>query len=236
MRGIYTLKDGNRIAAYLWSEFLDGEFYRGETDVVPIKKDKFLHDGKDRKVKVEEDGSFMWGSEKIYLKDFEADTVPVMAQRIKKAVEENDRWQVSEDEILATFLKYADDVIILADMPRFTTIIPMVGIGLTGDETMRVACVLSEDRYKKSSWHYKITLTPNDLQDKAMVASEHLYFGDFCSMLFRGNCELVSKAGYLTYLLQMSAAKAAKGKKGRSSIFSTKFYSKNFFNVDFTAK
>ena len=205
MEAIYNLKNGKRIAAYMWQEFLEGKFYRGETTVREIDKNSFRVIGDSKTVKVKEDengGFFIWDGEKIYLKDFYADEVDVMAARIQECVEKKDRWLVSEDEILATFLKHSEDVVLLCDMPIYDTYFSQWGIATVGDKSSTMACVLDERDYKKSEWGYKITVTPHDFVDKAFAPSEKYYFSDFCSMLVSGRCTLVRRVDYLSYLMQ----------------------------------
>ena len=206
MNAVYTLKSGNRVSAYFWSDFFKGDFRRGMVDVTPIERDSFTYAGKEKSAKIFEDYKghyFVWEGQKVYLNDFEALDVTTLSAKIKKGIENKDRWFVREDEILATFQKYSDDVVVLAEMPVFDMIIPFMGIGLTGDKTKKVACVLDDKQYEKHEWGYKIRLVPNDFKDKATVAAENYYFSDFCDMLKSGLFEVVDKSAYISYLRGM---------------------------------
>lgn len=208
MVGYYTMKDGSKISIFLYDEMLRDENWREDVFVQPVRvnaEGRIVLKDKEQKLKLFKNDTglyIMWNGQKVYIKDFDADNVHDMSVRLAKAVEANDRWAVSDDEIIATLMKYSEDVIIEADMMKREIVSPYFGISLgCPDNRASVACVLSEEMYKKSNWGYKIGLRPNDLMDQVRYGSDNYYTIDFCDMLKRGLFKLYSKADYLIKLM-----------------------------------
>ncbi len=133
------------------------------------------------------DCEFTWDGETFKFKDFEALTVDELIEKVDaaraKALATGHRPWMSEHEALCTFLKYSDNIGVIAEVECFNTVIPEMGIGLkgSGSKIARVLMVPVEDRYKKTDWHYKIDLEPYGEEYKPLVGREHPYFSDFWS-------------------------------------------------------
>lgn len=198
MNTYYTLKNGTRLEVFMWDDFFDNDIWRGFAEVTQLFDGKIYGGkrGKECKKKLfkDEKGIYIvWDSQKVYLNDFDFDTVEVMAKRISECVLKNDRWLVSDDEILATFMKDTDNVGIIMDMPAYDMICASLGFGIVGDNEQTVLCVPTEKQYKKKDWHYKFTLECELEPLRQYVASRHFYFSDFCSFLKAGHTKLVVK-------------------------------------------
>jgi hypothetical protein len=110
---------------------------------------------------------------------------------LAECVDKKDRWIISNDEILATFIKNADDIGLIVDLPLYTLKTPF-GISFTGSDTIPVLCVLSENRWQKNDWHYKITVMPDNPVYNECVANRDFYFSDLCDFLKAGYATLVN--------------------------------------------
>jgi hypothetical protein len=204
MTTVYELESGQRIGIFYYEDFEKWPCIRRSASVTPMARDSFKYEGDETEHTILHDykGNYInYQREKVYLTQYKADDVTLMASRIAEAVKANDRWMVMDDEIWATFQKYADDVVLIAPMRKYETLIPMMGIGLCSDKTRAVACVLDETRYTKDQWSYKIGFRPNDFKDRAVCAREDMYFCDFCSFLKAGKIVLLSKTQYFNYIL-----------------------------------
>ena len=106
---------------------------------------------------------------------------------------------VSEDEALATFIKYTDKIGILMPMECYTTVSPLFGIALkgTGSKIANSLMVPFEDRYQKINWSYKIDLKAYDESRYGQyIGREHPYFSDFWSSIVSGRYKLVNLDEY----------------------------------------
>ena len=204
MDAYFRLKNGEKITAYLWSEFFTNDFSRGEISVHTINKDGiWSSDEKVVPLKEDDKGAyFIWKDEKFYIKDYLADDVFTMSKRLMECVEKQDRWLVKEDEVLATLMRYSEDVVIIMELPCYETIISEMGVALMGDKTRAVGCVLDDTRYSKYEWKYKVGIVPNDFIDKATVSGRTMYFSDFVSALTSGRIIIMRRVDYMSYLMQ----------------------------------
>lgn len=201
MQAKYTLSSGARISIYFWSDYAENKDYRKFSEVRSISPDgklskrevkKPLHIDPNRGLYIEWLDKTSKKTEKVYLNEFDHIPYKQLVKKLEEGVAAHDRWIVMEDDILATFMKESDKVCILADLPKVEMVIPFMGICTLGDDTQKVICHLSEERYKKSQWHYKVTLRPDDAF-LPYVPSESYYFSDLCSMLRSGIYKLVDE-------------------------------------------
>lgn len=178
----YTLHDGQKIEVFMWSDFFENETYRSFAEVWRYVNGKRTVKPVKRPVAVDDHGIYIvWNSEKIYLNDFDFMPYEQLMAKIKEGKEKNDRWLVSDDDILATFMKESEKVMVFASMPVYNIITPF-GFALCGDKEMDIPCRLSTAQYPKERWGYKITLEP--LEDlRKVCAKQNYYFSDFCSLL-----------------------------------------------------
>lgn len=195
----YTLKDNTKLGIYIWSDFIENKTWR-EFAEVDVLDDNYLRTtNKHLDLPLHKDGNgiyVVYNGENVYLNDFDYMPYDELMRKIKECIEKKDKWIVFDDQILATFLREFEKVGIVGDMPVFDVIIPSMGIGMISDNEIEILTVLSEKRYKKLDWHYKITLVAEDESLRGIVASRDIYFGDFCDLLKSGIYRLVNKDEY----------------------------------------
>lgn len=222
MTGYYTLKEGkkkgSRISIFLWEDFLEGDTSRQFADVGFLNLSGKVYKEIKMPVFKDENGLFIVIDEEcVYLKDFEYFPIDMLIQYMSSCKLEG-RY-ISEDIILATFMKDSENIGVLCDCPMFDAIIPEMGIGLTGDTYKQILCVPTESRRSKNSWGYKITFEPEINGLKKFFASRDYYFSDFCKMLEDGSCVLVNKENYKTQQA-LNQIMTKDDKKKHISIFS----------------
>lgn len=198
MNTYYTLKNGTRLEVFMWDDFFENDTWRGFAEVTQLFDGKIYggNRGKECKKRLFKDDKgiyIVWDSQKVYLNDFDYDTVEVMVKRIAECVEKNDRWLVSDDEILATFMKDTDNVGIVMDLPAYDMVCASLGFGIVGDNEQTVLCVPTERQYDKNNWHYKLTMECEMEALRQYIPSRHFYFSDFCGSLKSGYAKLVVK-------------------------------------------
>ena len=141
----------------------------------------------------DKDATFCINGETIRVEDFIFDPIDKMIERVEEAVAKKDRWLVSEEALLATFLKETDKIGVVMDVETFDTVIPGLGFGIkSGKDRVPMLMVPAEQKYKKNNWHYKIEFTPAKEENQPFVGYEAFYFCDFCSMLTSGRARLVN--------------------------------------------
>lgn len=134
---------------------------------------------------------FFYLGKKHYLRDFDCISVDEIISLIEKEREKHSNCFMYSDELLAVMVRYSNEIGFVCNLPVFETVIPKLNMGITGEKTEKVVCKLSEKRYKKGEWGYKITLEPADENLKSVIASREFYFDDFCRILIRGDADLV---------------------------------------------
>lgn len=198
MNTYYTLNNGTRLEVFMWDDFFDNDTWRGFAEVTQLFDGKIYggNRGKECKKKLFKDDKgiyIVWDSQKVYLNDFDYQPVSVMAKLVAECVEKNDRWLVSDDEILATFLKDTDNVGVVIDLPAYDMVCGSLGFGIVGDNEQTVLCVPTERQYSKKNWHYKVTMECDLEPLRQYIPSRHFYFSDFCSFLKSGHAKLVER-------------------------------------------
>ena len=198
MNTYYTLNNGTRLEVFMWDDFFDNDTWRGFAEVTQLFDGKIYggNRGKECKKKLFKDDKgiyIVWDSQKVYLNDFDYQPVSVMAKLVAECVEKNDRWLVSDDEILATFLRDTENVGVVIDLPAYDMVCASLGFGIVGDNEQTVLCVPTERQYSKKNWHYKVTMECDLEPLRQYIPSRHFYFSDFCSLLKSGNAKLVER-------------------------------------------
>lgn len=103
---------------------------------------------------------------------------------------------VSEDLLLSAFLKQTDKVAAIVPLHKRDTLI--CGFASTcSEECINVLCIPEEDRFKKDSWHYKMTFAPAQEQQRLFAASMTTYTSDIHSLINEGVIKLVNKTEYI---------------------------------------
>lgn len=138
----------------------------------------------------------IWNNEKVYLKLFNGYTTEELIKMVNICVKKEDPWILFNDDIYAAFIANNESLGFLVDMPMFETLIPQMGIGIVGSKTTKVLCQLSEKQYKKDQWSYKVTMEPVEEKYRGVVPDKHFYFDDFCSLMKKGQIEIVNKNTY----------------------------------------
>lgn len=176
--------------------FLNGDYNLPNVSVRNIFKKGV---GKTAFKKIFEDSKgqyIIWNKEHIYLKDFDFMSIDQLIHKIDVAVKTNKHWILHEDDILASLFINSDKIGFIDELSCFETIIPQIGIGITGSKKQEVLCKLSERLYAKDRWKYKITLVPEDEKLLGVVADRTYYFSDFCNLIMRGNIRVVNLDTY----------------------------------------
>lgn len=203
MYGKYITKNGTKLEAYLWEDFLSGDTVRTTVNLRVYKEEKIYK----HIIPLYKDDNglyFKWDKEVFYLNDFIADTYEGLLMRLDKGED------VSEDEMIATFLKHSDEVRVMVNLPTFEFAIPSIGLGITGDRTLEVLCVLTENRYKKSQWAYKLEITPMNEDYKRVVPARNYYSCDFVRAVKDGRIKLTMDSAYAEYLEKYNAEQEEK--------------------------
>lgn len=201
MKGIYTLKTGEKIAVFLWNDILNNDSHRSETTYRKILPDGSYSD-KEYKLKIKYDYEklklyFVINGQKIYFEDFEFLPVDKLVEKIKNRT---DRWSVKDDELMATLIKDTDNVGIIFQLRKYETIIPYLGVAIVSDDNkQKILCIPTERYYKKSSWSYKVTLEAKDEEMRKLFSNENIYFSDLWSLIMEGKVELVNKNTYIEH-------------------------------------
>ena len=203
MYGKYITKNGVTLEVYLWEDFLRGETVRNKVDL-RVYKDDGIHKHIIPLYKDTNGLYFKWHKEIFYLNDFVADTYEELLMRLDIGED------VHEDEMIATFLKHSDEVRVMVNLPTFEFAIPSIGLGITGDRTLEVLCVLTEDRYKKSQWGDKLEITPMNEDYKRIVPARYYYSCDFVRAVKDGRIKLTTDSAYAEYLEKYNAEQEEK--------------------------
>ena len=139
-----------------------------------------------------EDPVFCHNNELIHINDFLCYPLDEIIDRLDLAAKAGDRWYVTDNQILATFLKEADKIGVEMEVSAFDMIIPELGFGIKSDKRVKTIMVPTEDGYSKDYWHYKIRFAPANKELEPVVGTEALYFSDLCSLLVSGKAKLVN--------------------------------------------
>ena len=198
MNVTYTLKNNKKIGAFLWSDFLCNQNWRRWIDIWKINDDgKKIEKEFELPVHDDENGVFIiYDGEKIYLNNYDYLPYSEVVAKVNECVEKKDAWLISNDSILATFIKETDKIGIVGKANVFDIIIPELGFGTVSDKTVKCLMIPTEKRYKKHDWHYKFTMEVYDDALRDYVANRDIYFMDFCSLLKSGYYRLVDKNEY----------------------------------------
>ena len=166
------LIDGKIVTMFLFSDMMGGKPLRDMSSVT-------TEDGVDHEVPLGNDENgmyFTFEDHKVYLNDFEHMSYEDLIDKIEEGKKKDDRWLVRDDDVLATFLKETDKVLVKTKLPAFDIVIPEIGVGLTSNNYCEVLTVPTEKRYKKKDWEYKITLEYEDKNLRTQIASQTYYY------------------------------------------------------------
>ena len=214
MNTYYTLENGTRLEIFMWEEFFKNDTWREYAEVTPLDGKIYGGNrGKECKKKLFKDDNgiyIIWEDQKVYLNNFDYDTVDVMVNRIAECVEKNDRWLVSDCEIFATFMKDTDNVGIIIDMPTYDMVFPSLSFGIVGNNEYSVLCVPTEKQYAKNRWAYKFTVECENEELRKYIPSRNFYSSDFCSLLKSGNIKIVNKDKFKEEMKKMLQEKTEK--------------------------
>ena len=196
MYATYTAPNGTTLTGYLYSDLMEGKEFRDEFIIEKINGNRINHQISKKLYKDDKLGLFFKWHDKdkpyrnngynIYLNDFNYTSASELLDKLVK----DDECYVSEDEILASFIKESDNFRFILDMPVMEIILPSMGLYLNSGDYEKTICKLSEYKYPKSKWGYKISLVPVS-EDEIKIGSRTFYFSDFVSMIKTGRVEIM---------------------------------------------
>lgn len=196
MYAFYTLKDNTKLGIFLWSDFMENKLIREFAEVDVLDENYQWTEEQNLMLPLCTDprGVYVeYNGQNVYLNDFDYIPYEKLMQKIQECIDKDELWLVSNDQILATFLRESDKVGIVGNLPVLDTILPGMRLGmLYSGKEMNVLTVLTEKRYKKPDWHYKVTLMAEDESLRGIVVSQNVYFSDLCSLLKSGHYRLVN--------------------------------------------
>lgn len=190
----YTTAKKDKLELYLYSDLLEPKTFRDKVIIRKVNnKVKSIY----KKVFTNSIGNyFYWDHQKIYFKDFDYKPAEELISYINDILNDNKLYINNKpydliDDLLCTLMKENDKINVIIKMPCIDFSIPFMGINITSDKYKEVVCKLTEKRYKKNNWEYKITLTPINENELHKVTSEDFYFSDFYSCILRGDAKLI---------------------------------------------
>jgi hypothetical protein len=224
----YTISNTTKLEIFLKNNMFSITTCDEFINVSPIYNGKY---GKSciKKVKTDNEGLYIvWNRTKVYLKNFDYNSVAIMSQKIEQYAKEHLSY-ISDDEIYATFFRDTDNVGLVVNMPIYETIFSQLDIKYTGDKVCKVLCVPTEREYSKDNWGYKITLECENKEYHSLIPSHNFYFSDLCTLLKLGNIKLVDKNSFKKIILEENKKRKIEEKKISYKI-------KSFFNANDSSK
>lgn len=193
MNMYYKLDNGCHLEIFLWSDVAEGETFRKTIEVTPFYGKTQGRSCKKELFKDDHGVYIIWNSKKIYLNEYSYYGVNELISEIEKSKIENSTHYVSNDEILATFIKCHNEIGVVLDMPAFDFIFPSFGFGSVGNKEYTVLCVPTEKHYKTTNWFYKFSLECECEELRKYIPYRDFYFSDFCSLVRQGIITIVEK-------------------------------------------
>ena len=218
MNAYYTLNNGCRLETFLWNDILKDDTFRETIEVTPIYGKKRGRTCKKKMFKDKRGVYIIWNKNKVYLNEYDFLTAEKLIAKIEKGKALNDRWYVSDDEILATFLKETNKIGIVIDMPAYDMVCPQLGIGFVGNKEYSVLCIPTEKQYSKPDWAYKFTLECECEDLRRYIPSRHFYFSDFCSFVKQGLADIVLKEEFKKDIEQKHAKQIEEENRLRNKV------------------
>lgn len=218
----YSISPTTKLQVFMYSDLLDSKLLHRDIEVTAIYNTKL---GKPCNKKLFWDNNevyIIWNRKRIYLNQFDYDTVDIMSEKIDNYINNNGKY-ISDDEICATFLKDTDNLGLIVELPIYESAILPLGIKFTGNTTHKVLCVPTEKQYKKNNWYYKFTVECENTKYRDLFPSHHFYFSDFCSLLKSGHVKMVNRDAFKKIMLQKNSERIKREKKITHKI-------KTFFN------
>lgn len=213
----YSISPTTKLQVFMYSDLLDSKLLHRDIEVTAIYNTKL---GKPCNKKLFWDNNevyIIWNRKRIYLNQFDYDTVDIMSEKIDNYINNNGKY-ISDDEICATFLKDTDNLGLIVELPIYESAILPLGIKFTGNTTHKVLCVPTEKQYKKNNWYYKFTVECENSKYRELVPSHHFYFSDFCSLLKSGQAKMVNKDNFKKMILEENHKKMIEKQKFSNKI------------------
>lgn len=190
MRRTYTLKNGEKLYTFC-SKYGGVTVYDkevGGNEVAVLEKHK------------REDGTiyFKYNGEIIEYDSFDHMTFDELLSKVEQGIKNGNRWEVYEDEALATIMRETDRVGFVMEVNCFDVVVPQFGFGVRSDRNKIKALMIPfEERWKKDDWHYKIELCAENEATREATGYETMYFSDLWSGVMSGKwIKLVDRAKY----------------------------------------
>lgn len=189
MTANYTMKNGEVLKIFLYSDMLDPKDHFMRTNATYYKKgskrENHLNIFFDEESKKK---YFIYKEEQKYFDDFDYIPYP---QLVRELNAEKSSEYISSDDILATFIKEPRSICVVAD------------IGLENDRENDFYTIVVPSSYKKEDiqwWRHKIKFVPYYEEFKDYSPYLSYYFTDFCYLLRSGVIRLVEKTSTLREL------------------------------------
>lgn len=148
--------------------------------------------------------------EVIYLDNFDYTPLSEMINKLNQCVEQKDRWIISNDEVLATFIHEKDKLGLVSTVENLGRRCVYWGdTGVTLEDSDEVLLVPFEDEYTIEDWHYKMEFRALDPVVHESVRGIRTYTDDIIDMIKMGIYRVVDKDEYLKeHPMQVEEAEA----------------------------
>lgn len=125
---------------------------------------------------------FLWNKKKININDF-------ISPSIQDIIDNKEN--MFEDDFWACIMKNNKNIAFITELYELEPTIPYFPFLIASSREKQVKCILSDERYKKEDWSYKVTLTPEDENMKNLFANKHYYLSDLWSLIKRGDVQII---------------------------------------------
>ncbi len=129
-----------------------------------------------------EDPVVSYNDEEIHLNNFEYTPYETLLARVNEGIQKKDRWLVSDNTMLETCMKQPEKFGIVTEVTPYDVVTP-IGIRFKSDRYWCEVLMhpVETEQYKKSDWHYKMTLSPVMEQLQEIFGTETTYTQDIFS-------------------------------------------------------
>ena len=133
---------------------------------------------------------FVYNDEEIDLFSFEYTPIDELIEKISNHRADNEIF-ISDDEVIATFIKEADKVAIKMNVSLLENYFGIVFI--SSDPDHKCFMIPDEYRFKKDQWYYKIDLKPLYNEYDKVVSRETYYSCDLIRCILDGHYDLYNR-------------------------------------------
>lgn len=195
MYAIYTLKDGKKIQAYLWSDVIQWGLshhfmYHNNISIYEIDNNQIINEIISDVYQENNCLFFNYENYKISVMDFDSLSVDELIEKIN-----NNDSSITDSVIYWTLIKDTENVAIIDKRQVPDSIIAGLLRSYSGENPRyeEVLCLPTAKHHQKSDWSYKIELMPISKEDKIIYGPNTMYFQAFCSFVKNGFIKIVNK-------------------------------------------